>query len=132
MISSKSVTGIAKIFRFFHILTLSPYEWNEITKHLQLTKSRWRLALWRLHMALFIISAVYTSAVFLVRILTMSFNTTTELILHCIFMAADDSLGLACLNCLIHASEMGQFVNQLLKMDMFLTGRCSFKDTGGH
>ena len=122
MITSKSATEIGKLFRFFHAITLSPYEWNEKTKSLQLTKSDWRLAVWRLHIALFVISAVYTSAVFVARILTSSFNSTTELILHCIFMAADDSLLLACLSCLIYATDMGQFVNQLLKMDAFLTG----------
>ena len=128
MITSKSATEIGKLFRFFHAITLSPYEWNEKTKNLQLTKSRLRLGLWRFHIALFAISAVYRSSTFVARILNSSFNSTTDLILHCIFMAAEDSFFLACLNCSIYAEELGQFVNQLLKMDNSLTGECSFEE----
>ena len=125
MLVSKCVKELGKLFRFFHALTLSPYEWNIEKRILQTTKSRCRLALWRFHVAFFVLNTVYTSAVFIVRILAQSFSSATELILHCIFMAADNSFVLMCFSCLLFASEMEELVNQVIKMDMMLSGEYS-------
>ena len=125
MLSTKCVKELGKLFHFFHALTLCPYEWKEEMKTLKTTKSRWRLALWRFHVAFFAISTVYTTAVFIARTVASSFSSTTELVLHCIFVAAGNSFLFGSLSCLLYVSEMEELVNQVLKMDAMLTRKCS-------
>ena len=125
MLTSKSVTELGKIFRFFHALTICPYEWNGETKSLSTTNSRWRLALWKSYLSFFIINTIYTTVVFIARILAGSFNSSTRLVLHCVFMASNISFVFGCLGCFFYVSEIEEFVNQVLRIDKKLTGKYS-------
>lgn len=73
-------------------------------------------------MVYFILNAIYTSTVFAVRLGNGSFDGTTKLIVHLIFMTADNSLVLACISCLVLIREMEEYVNHVICTDQLLSG----------
>ena len=51
-----------------------------------------------------------------------SFEGATNLIVHLIFMTADDALILACMCSLLYVTEVEEYVNQVIWMDRVLSG----------
>ena len=108
MLTQKCVTELGRIFRFFFALTVTPYEWNNRFRRLDVTKTRWRLYIWKSHLVFWCINALYMSCTFITRSIADDFRNTTDLILHLVCAFAYDALVLSCINDMMFVSEIAE------------------------